>query len=239
LSEPLTVWITRTADGADSTARAVKALGHLAIVAPVLAVEPLEVRLDQPFDAVIFTSRNGVKVFSARSERRDAPAWCVGGATADAARDAGFDAIVSAEGDVEALFELMKQKAPRHFRYLYASARQPSAPLTAWLWAEGFRVSQSPVYDTVAVAPPLADGDLARITHVLIHSARGGREVAAYLKAHGKFAFTNPWFICMSEKAWQGFEAVAGALASGTRHRIAPEPTEAAMLGLLGAGADQ
>lgn len=233
------VWVTRTADGADRTARAIEAMGHTAIVAPLLAIETLDVRLDQPFDAVIFTSRNAVRAFTARSERRDAPAWCVGDATAGAARDAGFDAIVSAEGDGEALFVLMKDKAPRNFRYLYASARQPAAPLTAWLWAEGFRVSQTPVYDTVAVDPALSDTDLQRITHVLIHSARGGREVARYLTAHGKFAFTNPWFICMSEQAWQGFAGAAGALSEGAKKRIASEPTEAAMLNFLGANAGQ
>lgn len=239
MSEPFTIWVTRTADGADSTARAIEHLGHKAVVAPVLAVEPLDVRLDQPFDSVVFTSRNGVRAFAAKSDRRDAPAWCVGDATADAAREAGFDAIVSSDGDVEALFYLMKAKAPRHFRYLYASARHPSAPLTAWLWAEGFPVSQTPVYDTVAASPNLSEDDLSRITHVLIHSARGGREVAAYLKSHGKFAFTNPQFICMSEKAWQGFEVAAGALAEKASHRIADQPTEAAMLRLLGADADQ
>lgn len=233
MSEPLIIWVTRTADGADKTARAIEALGHTAIVAPVLTVEALDVRLDAPFDAVIFTSRNGVKAFAAGSPRRDAPAWCVGDATADAARDAGFDAIVSAEGDVEALFELMKTKAPRQFRYLYASAKQPSAPLTAWLWAEGFRVSQTPVYDTVAVKPALSDRDLQRITHVLIHSARGGHEVARYLTARGNFAFTNPWFICMSEGAWQGFAAAARTLSDDVKRRIASEPTEAAMLDFL------
>lgn len=233
MSEPFTVWVTRTADGADKTARAVEALGHKAIIAPVLAVETLDVGLGQPFDAVIFTSRNGVMAFSGLSPRRDAPAWCVGDATADAARASGFDAIVSAEGDVQALFDLMKDRAPRHVRYLYASAKQPSAPLTAWLWAEGFRVSQTPVYDTTAADPALSDADLARITHILIHSARGGREVARYLTAHGKFAFTNPWFICMSEGAWRGFAGAAGKLSDGIKRRIAPEPTEAAMLELL------
>ncbi len=237
MSEPFTIWVTRTADGAGHTARAIEAFGHEAIIAPVLAVEALDVRLDQPFDAVVFTSRNGVKAFAALSGRRDATAWCVGDATADAARAAGFDAIVSAEGDVAILFELMKLKAPRDFRYLYAAAKQPAAPLTAWLWAEGFRVSQTPVYDTVPVAPALSVADLQRITHVLIHSARGGREVARYLTSHGKFAFTNPWFICMSEQAWQGFASAAGVLSQGARHRIAAEPTEAAMLKLLGADA--
>jgi uroporphyrinogen-III synthase len=237
LSEPFTIWVTRTAEGADRTAHAIEALGHKAVVAPVLAVEALDVRLAPPFDAVIFTSRNGVKAFAGLSDRRDAPAWCVGDATAEAARDAGFDAIVSAEGDALALFELMKAKAPRQSRYLYASAKTPSAPLTAWLWAEGFRVSQTPVYDTVTADPALSDDNLSRITHVLIHSARGGREIARYLMSHGKFAFTNPWFICMSEQAWQGFAGVAGALADEARRRVAREPTEAAMLSLLGADA--
>lgn len=224
------VWVTRT--NGERTAKAVEALGHEAIVAPVLATRAVDAALGTArFDAVIFTSRNGVSAFADQADRRDCPAWCVGDATAEAARQAGFSDIISAEGDVQALFDKLKAEAPRTIRFLYASAREPAAPLTAWMWAEGFSVTQVAVYETYAITPAIKDGDLDRVTHVLIHSARAGKALAAFMPAHSKFAFTNSCFICMSEGAWQGF---AGAFASeGIERRISPFPDEPSMLKLI------
>jgi len=224
------VWVTRT--NGERTAKAVEALGHEAIVAPVLATQAVDADLGTArFDAVIFTSRNGVSAFADQADRRDCPAWCVGDATAEAARQAGFSNVLSAEGDVQALFEKLKVEAQRGTCFLYASAREPSAPLTAWLWAEGFSVSQVPVYETAVITPAIADVDLGRITNVLIHSARAGKALAAFVTAHSKFAFTNSCFICMSEAAWQGF---SGAFASeGIKRRISPYPDEPSMLKLI------
>lgn len=224
------VWVTRT--NGEKTAKAVEALGHEAILAPVLETRAINVDLSQArFDAVIFTSRNGVSAFARLSDRRDCPVWCVGDATAEAARQAGFGEVVSAEGDVQVLFDKLKTEAPRSTRFLYASAREPSAPLTAWMWAEGFSVTQIPVYETHAIVPAIDDVDLDRITHVLIHSARAGKALAAFMPAHSKITFTNSCFICMSEGAWQGF---AGAFASeGIKRRISPFPDEPSMLKLI------
>ncbi len=225
-----TVWVTRTSG--EKTARALKALGHEAILAPVIETHPVDVDLGATrFDAVIFTSRNGVAAFSKLSKRRDCPAWCVGDATAEAARQSGFVEVISAEGDVQTLFDKLKAEATRSTHFLYASAREPSAPLTAWMWAEGFRVTQTPVYETRPIVPAIHDADLDRITHVLIHSARAGKALAAFVAAHSKFAFTNSCFICMSEAAWQGF---AGACApEGIKRRISPFPDEPSMLKLI------
>ncbi len=224
------VWVTRT--NGEKTAKAVEALGHEAVLAPVLETHSIDADLSATrFDAVIFTSRNGVSAFAKLSDRRDCPAWCVGDATAEAARLSGFGDVISAEGDVGALFDKLKCDAPRSARFLYASAREPAAPLMAWMWAEGLSVTQTPVYETRAIMPAIGDADLHSITHVLIHSARAGKALAAFVASHSKFAFTNSCFICMSETAWQGF---AGAFASeGIKRRISPFPDEPSMLKLI------
>lgn len=229
------VWITRT--NGEATAKAIEALGHEAILAPLLAAQPIDADLNVPYDAVIFTSHNGVSAFARLSHRRDLPVWCVGDATAAEARAHGFNDVINAGGDAPALFDKLKAEATRSTRFLYAAPREPSAPLSAWMWAEGMLVHQIAVYETVAITPDISDTDLHRITHILIHSARGGRALASHLISLGKFAFTNSCFICISEKAWQGF---AGAiqeqdpnLLTGGKRRISPLPDELSMLKLI------
>lgn len=230
------VWITRT--NGEATADAVKALGHEAVLAPVLAVQPIAADINAlRFDALILTSRNGASAFAQMLNRRDLPVWCVGDATAEAARHLGFNKVTSAGGDAHALFETLKAEAPRGLHYLYAAPSAPSAPLAAWLGAEGFAVSQVAVYETCVITPVISPDDLGRITHILIHSARAGQALADWLSVHGKLAFTNSCFICISEKAWQGFanaiETQDARLLEGVRVRISPFPDDASMLRLI------
>jgi uroporphyrinogen-III synthase len=230
------VWITRT--HGEATAEAVIAMGHEALLAPLLAVQPIAANLSSvSYDALIFTSRNGVSAFAQQSDNRDLPVWCVGDATAAQARAHGFTQTVSAGGDAHDLFEKLKTEAPRSTRFLYAAPREPSAPLAAWMWAEGFAVSQVAIYATIAIPPALSDADLRRVTHILIHSARAGRALASHLIDHSKFAFTNSCFICISEKAWQGFagaiEEQDANLLTGVKARISPLPDELSMLKLI------
>jgi uroporphyrinogen-III synthase len=236
-----TVWITRT--NGEKTAEAVTTLGHDPILAPVLDVHYLDADLSAiGYDAIIFTSRNGVDALARLTINRNAIAWCVGSATAEAAREAGFSDVISAAGDAEKLFDKIKGEAPRHSRFLYAAPKEPSAPLSAWLWAEGFKASQVAVYETRILTPAISNNDLGRITHVLIHSARAGKALAAHLCAHGKFAFTNFCFICISEKAWQGFADAVGeqdkSLIDSVKRRISPLPDEPSMLRLLDGDSD-
>src|SRR5690242_5683689 len=103
----LRVLVTRAEPGASETGERLRALGYQPIVEPVFAVAPIPVALPA-FDALAFTSANGVRVFAKLSPRRDAPVFCVGGRTADAALEAGFSNVRSADGDVAALAELIE-----------------------------------------------------------------------------------------------------------------------------------
>ncbi len=226
------VWITRTQPGADRTARAVEALGHEAIVAPVLEVVPLPADFSGiRFNAVIFTGGNALDAFCRLSDRRDVTAWCIGDATAEAARAQGFATVQTADGDAEALFKLIKARAPRETLFLYPAPKEPAAPLLAWMWAEGLQISQIPVYETRMVAPQL---DLGRVTHVLIHSAKAARAVADVL-AGSKLAFTKLCLVFISDAASQAFNeawtrAAKNNVPEGFARRISPFTDEASML---------
>lgn len=226
------VWVTRTQPGADNTARAVQALGHEAIVAPVLEVLPLPADFSGlRFNAVIFTGGNALDAFCRLSDRRDVTAWCVGDATAEAARAQGFRTVMNADGDAEALFKLIKAKASREALFLYPAPKEPAAPLLAWMWAEGLQISQIPVYETRVVKP---DIDLTRITHVLIQSAKAAR-VAAEMLAVSKFAFTKLCLIFISDAASNAFDegwmqTTKNNVPEAFARRISPFPDEASML---------
>ncbi len=224
------VWVTRTQPGADRTARAVEALGHKVVVAPVLEVIPLPADFSGiRFNAVIFTGGNAVEAFCRLSERRDVTAWCVGDTTAEGAQAQGFQTVMSADGDAEALFKLIKDKAPRDGLFLYLSPKEPAAPLLAWMWAEGLSISQIPVYETRMVTPDL---DPTEVTHVLIHSAKAARAVANVL---GKFAFTKLCLVFISDAVSAAFDEAWTRLTKNNvpeafTRRISPFPDEASML---------
>ena len=230
------VWVTRTNEGARRTARALGELGHEAIIAPVLRVTPLSPIIDaHSFDAAILTSRNGVNAFAAVCTRRALTVYCVGDATAEAAEAKKFQRVISARGDAAALHALIRDDVDKSTRLLFAGAREPASDLTLALRRDGFNVREAFVYDTHEVMPALSSFDVARLTHVLIHSPKGGHAVARVLTAqHGKFAFDKLSFICMSEAAWQGL--ATGGEGNGfdsLHHRISPFPDEASMLRLI------
>src|SRR5262245_38438369 len=87
------IWITRAQPGADVTAERVRALGHEAVVAPLLAVRMIpDVSIDlRGVAALAFTSANGVRAFADASGERGLKVFAVGAATASAARAAGFN----------------------------------------------------------------------------------------------------------------------------------------------------
>ncbi len=242
-SAPL-VWVTRTAEGARRTARAIESRGYQTIVAPVLKIQALKPIIDpHSFDAVIFTSRNGLNAFSALCSRRALTAWCVGDSTAAAAREKRFQQVISAEGDVRTLTDLIRTQADHHSRLFYAAPAEPASALGKALRADGFQVSEAVVYETQFVVPRLNPADLPHISHILIQSPKAGRAVAEALIAyHDKLCFPNLCFICISEAAWQGVETglrhsavaeIRQATEAGLNRRIAATPDEAAMLRLL------
>ncbi len=240
------VWVTRTQDGAERTARAIRELGAVPVIAPVMEARPVSAHIaPDSFDVLILTSGNAVNAFCDMSERRDMPTYCVGNRTAEVATIKGVRHAKSANGDVSALFKLICDETPKSARLLYASPHDPAAPLTQWLKDEGYAVEQVTVYETQVIDQPLADDDLRRVTHVLIHSPRAGQATAQFLiRRKPDVHFETLTFVCISEQAWhaahdellkqdggaEGENSPVGRLI----RRISAFPDEASMLSLLG-----
>jgi uroporphyrinogen-III synthase len=236
------VWITRTRDGAERTAKAISDAGGVPLIAPVMEAVPARAHIaPDSFDALVVTSGNAVTAFAEMCERRDMTVYCVGDRTCKIALDNGFKNTRSARGDVSALFDLICADASGSTRLLYAAPHDPAAPLADWLRDQGYAVTQVTAYETKLIEPALSEADYRRITHVLIHSPRAGAATARVLiRQAQKVTFETLTLVCISEAAWHAaheeIEKAGGENSVARRliRRISAFPDEASMLRLLG-----
>lgn len=182
------IWITRAQPGAEVTAERVRALGHDAIVAPLLAVRVLpDVRVDLAgVAALAFTSANGVRAFADASGERSLKVFAVGAATAQAARAAGFKSVLSADGDVDALAEgIAARRGELRGAVLHPGAAEPAGDLSGALEKHGVEARRLILYETAPVEVGAAEAEaLSRSDAVLLHSPRAAQVLAKLLKAH-------------------------------------------------------
>jgi uroporphyrinogen-III synthase len=182
------VWITRAQPGADVTAERVRALGHDAVVAPLLAVRVVpDVAVDlSGVAALAFTSANGVRAFADVCGERGLKVFAVGAATAQAARAAGFKSVLSADGDVDALAEgIAARRGELRGAVLHPGAAEPAGDLAGALEKHGVEARRLVLYETAPVPIEALDVEaLGRSDTVLLHSPRASQVLAKILRAH-------------------------------------------------------
>lgn len=181
------IWITRAQPGAEVTAERVRALGHDAIVAPLLSVRVLpDVEIDlRGVAALAFTSANGVRAFADASGERGLKVFAVGAATAQAARGVGFKSVLSADGDVEALAEgIAARRSELRGAVLHPGAVDLAGDLCGALEVQGIDARRLILYETAPVDIDVAEAEaLGRSDAVLLHSPRAAQVLAKLLKA--------------------------------------------------------
>eukprot|EP01041_Mallomonas_annulata_P032007 gene32007-54419_t len=174
-----TIWITRAHPGADTTAERVRALGHDAVVIPLLAVQILpDVTVDlQGVAALAFTSANGVRAFADKSGERGLRVFAVGAATAQAARKAGFKSVLSADGDVAALAEgIAVRRNELRGAILHPGALDLAGDLAGALEKHRVETRRLTLYETVPTQlTPEAAERVVRCNAVLLHSERAAQ----------------------------------------------------------------
>lgn len=150
------VLVTRPEPDASKTAERLRALGHEAVVAPLMAiVEDRTVPIDPSgLASIAVTSANAVAALAARADfavLRSIPLFAVGDVTAEAARAAGFASVRSAAGAADDLARLIlaesrRADGPRHGRILYAAGRDRTGDLDGTLRRAGLAVDILEVY---------------------------------------------------------------------------------------------
>ncbi|WP_346892397.1 uroporphyrinogen-III synthase [uncultured Roseibium sp.] len=180
--------VTRPQPECRKTAERIRALGGEAVEAPMLetrACAPLRFVL-AAVTGLAVTSRRVAGILKEHPQisiLRALPVFAVGDRTAAAMTSAGFEKVVSADGDVLALAGLIAARQPEG-HLLYPCARDRSGDLEGDLAARGLRCDPviiyeaNPVEQMPAVAlDGLRDGD---IDGVLIYSRRSAE---AFLSA--------------------------------------------------------
>jgi uroporphyrinogen-III synthase len=99
------VVVLRPKPGASETVKRARELGLEPVSVPLFEVEAVEWTMpDGAFDGVLLTSANAVRQAGEQLQKlRALPAYTVGEATAEAARDAGFDVAATGYDGVERL----------------------------------------------------------------------------------------------------------------------------------------
>lgn len=223
------ILITRALAQAKATAAALAALGHSALLAPLLSVEAVSFTppAEKP-QAILVTSANAIAALAGLDKTM--PVYAVGGRTAELIRQAGFNAVRSADGDAAALAALVVQHGqPGAGALLHLHGDVIRQELAAHLGAAGFWVEGRLVYRIIpatqlpeAVRLACAAG---QVRHVLLYSPRSA-------STFDRLVGQAPWreqlcLHCLSENV---------ALAAGTgwkELKIAAKPDEPSLLETL------
>ncbi len=218
----LRVAITRALPEANATAGRLRALGAEPVVAPLLKIE--QRAFDQTMSgvqALLFTSANGVRAFSAASPFVMAPVFTVGDATAQAARAAGFRDVRSAGGDSADLLALVRGALdPKAGRVVHFSGAHVAGDIVSMLSNAGFDAERRIAYEAIAV-PDLPADYRNPVDVVLFHSARAVEIFAGFGAPNAGDMKTA----CLSPAI-----AAAASVSPWKQVIVAPRPREDALL---------
>jgi uroporphyrinogen-III synthase len=191
--------VTRPQPHAAGTAAALTALGHEPVLSPMLTVEPrgdVHIGFDDAA-ALALTSRTAVEATAALVRARAdlaalfaVPVFTVGAATAEAARTAGFEQVLSADGAVADLVRLIRLHIrPGDGAILHLGGAVRAGDIAGDLAVAGYSVSTIVVYEAVpaqrlseAAAVALAAG---RLDAALVYSERTAAALVAAAAADG------------------------------------------------------
>jgi uroporphyrinogen-III synthase len=225
------VLLTRPPDDSRALAEALEGEGIDPLIWPLTRIVPTVTALNLPptTGGLLFTSANGVRALAALTGRRDLPALCVGEATAEAARKAGFSDCVSAGGDARALAEMARRSGIRAF--FHPRGRDAAGDLKGWLVESGQRVTEAVLYRAEETGPPPAPvaAALARgtVELVTVWSRRASAILARQL-AGMDASLDDTGLLAISAAAAEPLEA------SGFRRIVlAGAPDGAAMLAAI------
>ena len=228
------VLLTRPEADAARTAQALTARGHTALVAPLMRLETIDGAFGGSFAAVLLTSANAARALTsrARAELTRLPTFTVGARTAQAAREAGFTQVESADGALADLVRLVSARRPGD-RLLYLAGEDRAGDLAGDLAAHGIAVETVVVYRTGPVealprdaVQALTDGRIDAVLHYSRRSALALLRLAE--EARLLNAALNLAHYCVSED-------VAAVLRESGARRVfaAAVPTEAALFDRL------
>ena len=145
------ILLTRPLDDCSEMILKFKSLGHQISHLPLLSVDKINYdKIDfSNYEGVIFTSANAVKFLNLKQIDKKIVCFCVGNATENKARDSGFQNVITAEGNVNNLKELvLKNFNQKDGKLIYVSGEMVSTNLDQQLIKEGYKIDRIINYRT-------------------------------------------------------------------------------------------
>ncbi len=209
------ILVLRPEPGAADTLRRLRERGLEAVAVPLFRVGPLAWEAPDParFDALLLTSANAVRHGGDQLGKfRGLPVHAVGEATAQAARNAGFDIATSGDAGIERLLGSFEP----NLRLLHLCGKDRREPA-------GARQAITPVavYQATAIENP----DLGRAKDgvALIHSPRAGARFASLVGVPDRASIAiGAISDAAAQAAGEGWKAIEAAA----------KPSEEALLAL-------
>ena len=210
--------IVRPEPGNQATAEAARALGLNVVATSLYSIIPAEFNIDLSisYDAILITSLNSIRTsLPALKQLTHLPLLAVGKASAQAARKAGFDTIITGDADGQALGQKAVELGFRHVLHLVGDPFKH-------VQVEGLTCDVRTVYRAAELpVPPELEAALQEPCVILAHSPRAARRLSELAGAKGASSL-----IALSAQ-------VAEAAGDGWKHLLWPErPSADAMLGL-------
>ena len=182
-------WLTRPVADSEFLSHALAVQGMNTILSPVMEIYSIDAALpNMTPDAVVLTSRHAAHALKELNDT-SIPIFCVGSATAEAARQMGHTHIITGDGDVLSLVPQILTAAPEHSNILYLSGDDVRIDLPTLLKAKQRHVERIIAYkaeSAQSLTPELLTAlKQKHITSVSFFSPRSASVAIALLKQHG------------------------------------------------------
>jgi uroporphyrinogen-III synthase len=229
--QPLRILVTRPLEDGQEIAARLKAMGHEALLAPLLTPRFFDGPVPALGDvqAILATSANGIRALVRRTPRRDFSVFAVGPQTAEEARKAGFSEVKNADGDAKTLAHSATLWAAKKGVLLHVCGEDAPGTLAENLTLRGFKVRRSALYaiEPAAELPQEARSALERGTldAAMFFSPRSARIFGALADGLPTEKLTA---LCISPATAQALTFISFAQVA-----VAERPNQAAMLALV------
>ena len=227
------ILVTRAAPEADATAARLRALGHNAVISPVLEIDPVSAKINvSGVQALLFTSAAAARAVAYDRTLKALPVLAIGDATAKAAQAVDFTNVHSAGG--ADLVDVAKAAwKPEGGAILHLSGEDVAGDLAGDLAKAGFETRRTIVYRARFAAMLTAEASdyfkAGMIDAVLFHSARGGESFARLAGAAGvTHALSSVDALCFSDRVAESVKSL-----SWRAILVASAPREEALLSLI------
>ncbi len=184
-------------------------LGHTVSHMPVIQIEKFNYTIKDFSDlkGIIFTSTNAIKFLDTRSIDKKIICFCVGTSTEKKALSSGFQNVISADGNVSNLKELILQNFyPSSGKLLYVSGEIITSDLDKDLLSNGYKVERIITY----LVKPVKNLDIKFVQKlksnmpdiVYVYSQNSA---LSFLKLINNYKLNDFWMntnlMCISEKS--------------------------------------